>query len=152
MTYTHCCVYSTKTPDDGQKTCPKHVYFYFKNKFQKLVHLVGFIIRLYYDARSSECQSLERNASRTFGRAIITLPQLCTFSTSLHWSSVAWRPWNSRHCPAVFFSHLGLSALSFPQWKIGGAFRKKCYFFLRKSEAAYKQRRICTSILFRCLI
>jgi len=33
------------TPDDGQKTCPKHVEFYSKNKFEKLVHLVGFIIR-----------------------------------------------------------------------------------------------------------
>jgi hypothetical protein len=30
--------------------------FYFKNKFEKLVHLVGFIIRIYHDARSSECQ------------------------------------------------------------------------------------------------
>jgi len=44
MTYTYCCVYST--PDDGQKTCPKHVEFYSKNKFEKLVHLVGFIIRM----------------------------------------------------------------------------------------------------------
>jgi hypothetical protein len=33
------------TPDDGQKTCPKHVEFYSKNKFEKLVHLVGFIIK-----------------------------------------------------------------------------------------------------------
>jgi len=32
-------------PDDGQKNCPKHVEFYSKNKFEKLVHLVGFIIR-----------------------------------------------------------------------------------------------------------
>ena len=32
-------------PDDGQKTCPKHVEFYSKNNFEKLVHLVGFIIR-----------------------------------------------------------------------------------------------------------
>ena len=31
-------------PDDGQKTCPKHVEFYSKNKFEKIVHLVGFII------------------------------------------------------------------------------------------------------------
>jgi hypothetical protein len=31
------------TPDD--KTCPKHVEFYSKNKFEKSVHLVGFIIR-----------------------------------------------------------------------------------------------------------
>jgi len=27
-----------------------------KNKFVKLVHLVGFIIRIYHGARSSECQ------------------------------------------------------------------------------------------------
>jgi hypothetical protein len=32
------------------------VEFYSKNKFEKLVHLVGFIIRIYHDARSSECQ------------------------------------------------------------------------------------------------
>ena len=34
-----------KTPDDGQRNSPKHVVFYSKNKFEKLVHLVGFIIR-----------------------------------------------------------------------------------------------------------
>jgi len=34
-----------KTPDDGQRNCPKHVEFYSKNKFEKLVHIVGFIIR-----------------------------------------------------------------------------------------------------------
>ena len=32
----HCCVYSEKTPDDGQRNCPKHVEFYSKNKFEKL--------------------------------------------------------------------------------------------------------------------
>ena len=42
-------------PDEGQRNCPKHVEFYYKNKFEKLVHLVGFIIRIYHDARSSEC-------------------------------------------------------------------------------------------------
>ena len=34
-----------KTPDDGQRNCPKHVEFHSKNKFEKLVHLVGFIVR-----------------------------------------------------------------------------------------------------------
>jgi len=34
-----------KTPDDGQRNCPKHVELHSKNKFEKLVHLVGFIIR-----------------------------------------------------------------------------------------------------------
>ena len=36
-----------KTPDDGQRNCPKHVEFYSENKFEKLVHLVGFIIRIF---------------------------------------------------------------------------------------------------------
>jgi len=35
------------TPDDGQRNCPKHVDFYSKNKFEKLVHLFGFIIRIH---------------------------------------------------------------------------------------------------------
>ena len=44
-----------KTPDDGQRNCPKHVEFYSKNKFEKLVYLVGFIIRIFHDAaRSAE--------------------------------------------------------------------------------------------------
>ena len=29
-----------KTPDDGQRNCPKHVEFYSKTKFDKLVHRV----------------------------------------------------------------------------------------------------------------
>ena len=45
-----------KTPDDGHRNCPKHVEFYSKNKFEKLVHLVGFIIGIYHDSRSSERQ------------------------------------------------------------------------------------------------
>ena len=45
-----------QTPDDGQTNCSKYVEFFSKNKFEKLVHLVGFIIRIYHDARSSECQ------------------------------------------------------------------------------------------------
>jgi len=40
------------------ENCPKHVEFYSKNKLEKSVHLVGFIIRIYHDARSSECQKV----------------------------------------------------------------------------------------------
>jgi hypothetical protein len=36
-----------RTPDDGQRNCPKHVEFNYENKFEKSVHLVGFIIRKY---------------------------------------------------------------------------------------------------------
>jgi len=46
------CVYS----DDGQRNCLKHVQFYSKNKFEKSVHLIGFIIRIYHDVRSPERQ------------------------------------------------------------------------------------------------
>jgi len=53
----HCCVYSEKTPDDGQRNCPKHVEFYSKNKLEMLVLLVGFIIRIYHDARPPERQT-----------------------------------------------------------------------------------------------
>ena len=38
---------------------PKHVEFYSKNKFEKLVHLVGFIIRIYQDARSPERRNVK---------------------------------------------------------------------------------------------
>ena len=51
----HCCVYSEKLLMI-ERNCPKHIEFYSKNKFEKLVHLVGFIIRLYHDAQSSEHQ------------------------------------------------------------------------------------------------
>ena len=33
-----------KTPDNGERNCPKHVEFHSKNKFEKLMHLVGFIM------------------------------------------------------------------------------------------------------------
>ena len=42
-----------KTPDDGQRNCPK-LRVSFQNKFEKLVHLVVFIIRICHDARSRE--------------------------------------------------------------------------------------------------
>jgi hypothetical protein len=43
-----------KAPDDGQRNCLKHVEFHFKNKFEKLVHLIGFITEICHDARSHE--------------------------------------------------------------------------------------------------
>ena len=46
-----------KTPDDGQRNCPKHVEFYSKHKFEKLANLLGGVMRMYHDARSSERQT-----------------------------------------------------------------------------------------------
>jgi len=58
MTYDIAVCTIKKTPDDGQRNSPKHVEFYSKNTriFEKLVHLVDFIIRIYHDARSPERQ------------------------------------------------------------------------------------------------
>ena len=47
MTYIPLLCVQGKTADDGQRNCPKHVEFYSKNKFEKLVHLVGFIVRIF---------------------------------------------------------------------------------------------------------
>jgi len=51
---------------DGQRNCPKHVEFYSKNKFEKLVHLVRFIIRILYDARSPERKKVLHNLVNIF--------------------------------------------------------------------------------------
>jgi len=37
----HCVCTVKTTPDDRQRNCSKHVEFYSKNEFEKLVHLVG---------------------------------------------------------------------------------------------------------------
>ena len=42
------------TPDDGHRSCPKHVGFYDKNKFWILMRLVGCFYETYHDARSPE--------------------------------------------------------------------------------------------------
>jgi hypothetical protein len=56
MTYNIAVCTVKKTPDDGQRNCPKRVELYSKNKFKKLMHLVDFITRIYRDARSPERQ------------------------------------------------------------------------------------------------
>jgi len=58
MIYTIAVCTVKKIPDGGQRNCPKHVEFYSKNKSEKLVHQVGFIIRVYHDARSAERQTM----------------------------------------------------------------------------------------------
>jgi hypothetical protein len=54
------------TPNDGQKTSPRHVEFYSKNKFEKLVHLVGFIIKKLSQSRFGNsflmCRRQERDS------------------------------------------------------------------------------------------
>ena len=87
----HCCVYSEKTPDDGQGNCPKHLEFYSKNKFEKLVHLVGFIRRICHDARSPECQNLNC-CSPTFSHG--KTPKIISLSRGNPTQESVYRPEN----------------------------------------------------------
>jgi len=70
-----------KTSDDEQRNCPNHVEFYSKNKFEKLVHLAGFIMRIYHDALSPERQSREYNVS-SFNSLV---PYIVAFKDEIHY-------------------------------------------------------------------
>ena len=74
-----------KTPDDGQRNCLKHVESYSKNKFEKLVHLVGFSIRIYHDARSPERQIWQPE----FTVSDKVAPTLSLVTNSLHWAVIS---------------------------------------------------------------
>ena len=67
-----------KNPDDGQRNCPKHVQFYSRNKFGKLVHLFVSIIMVYHDARSSERQI--KFISQPFPNSYLVLSALLTLN------------------------------------------------------------------------
>ena len=44
MTYSIAVCTVKKTPDEGQRNCPKHVEFYSKRKCENLVYLVGLLL------------------------------------------------------------------------------------------------------------
>ena len=67
----YIAVCTVKTPDDGQRNCPKHVEFYSISKFEKILCLVGFIIRIYHDARSPERQIRHNYISISFVNKIM---------------------------------------------------------------------------------
>jgi hypothetical protein len=113
------------TPDDGQGNCPKHVELYSKNKFEKLAHLVCFIIKIYHDARSSECQiphyvfitkplertthisPVSRPATIEESRILNDYEQQSVFSVVVLCPRSSWRHWQlvytiiERDCPLV---------------------------------------------------
>jgi hypothetical protein len=84
-------VCTVETSDDGQRNCLKHVEFYSKNKFEKLVYLVGFIIRIYHDAKSPECQIhgkslliMKENSCESNLNFVKDVPKMCvSFATSV---------------------------------------------------------------------
>ena len=60
-----------------------------KNKFEKLVHLVGFIIRIYHNARSPERQTslLSFCNKRIFSNDIYTQPVVTFWKRCLCWGT-----------------------------------------------------------------
>jgi len=71
MTYSFAAC-TVKIPDDGQRNCPRHVEFYSKNKLEKLVHPVVFIMRSFWTIKkpcsqgSYVPQYYERNLSSIY--------------------------------------------------------------------------------------
>ena len=55
------------TSDDGHRNSPKYVEFNSKNKFEKLVLLVGFIIRMYHNSRP---KNVEFNSKYKFEKLV----------------------------------------------------------------------------------
>jgi len=78
MTYTIVVCTVKKTPDDGQGNCPEHVEFYSKNKFEKLAHLVGFIIRI--TVRTYNLLKNKQTKQKLFIMSLVT--QLCDTNSS----------------------------------------------------------------------
>ena len=65
-----------KSPDDGQRNIPKHVEFHSKNKFEKLVHLVGFIFKICKGADKSLARPGRKEANFSVRMAWISFGAL----------------------------------------------------------------------------
>ena len=74
------CTHSNGICHTGLLTACKHVEFFPKINFEKSVHLVGFIIRIYHDARSPERQIHTHIDMQSRNRTGQTLPVLCLLS------------------------------------------------------------------------
>ena len=95
-----------KTPDDGQSNCPKHADFNSKNKFEKLVHLVGFIIR-----NLSRCAVTWMPKKKAHGFRV-------AFRMEPHWAVISLQfvlePWNWLCGLRVVLSFI----LDVEQWRV----------------------------------
>jgi lysyl-tRNA synthetase class I len=59
---------------DGRKDRPKHGECYAKvNKFEKMVHVVGFTIGIYYNARTYERQIYKEQVTGAWERGDVPL-------------------------------------------------------------------------------
>jgi len=67
-----------KAPDDGQRNYAKHVDFDSKNKFEKLMHLVDFIVRIFSQKAAVYIVDVTGTKSEIYvvhrGQRILTTP------------------------------------------------------------------------------
>ena len=68
-----------KTPDKGQRNCPQRVEFYSKNKFEKLVHLFGFITRTILSVISSVSLYFWFRFYVIGGENVLNTSHVCTY-------------------------------------------------------------------------
>jgi len=78
----HCCVYSEKLLMMVQRNCPKHVEFYSKNKFEKLMYLTGKTV-LPCSQRAAHClysqpEEIIRRPTSFHSIALIIFPSTLT--------------------------------------------------------------------------
>jgi hypothetical protein len=104
-----------KTPDDGQKNCPKPVEFYSKNKFEKLVYLFGFIIRITWC--SAAAKALVRSQVTVCGTCYKQITRGIGLSRALfslcHSSFLRWRLRQTRpKCSFILTPALSVSSLN----------------------------------------
>ena len=85
MTYTIAVCTVKKTPDDGQRNCPKHVEFYSKNKFEKLVHLVSCCVysKKTPDDGQRNCPKHVEFYSKNKFEKLVHLVSCCVYSKKL---------------------------------------------------------------------
>jgi len=80
-----------KIPNNGQRNCPKNVEFKSKNKFEKLVHVVGFNIRksiMLHGDMNVKCLTLFYRATHMHRRTVQVLKwSVCQLDTAL-WLTV----------------------------------------------------------------
>jgi len=144
-------VYSEKTRDDGQRNCPKQVDFYSKNKFERLVNLVGFIVRICHDARSRERRTLctlfiDNCSNRIVSNSCFLLKKfmICEVTKTLHcfflWSEVYFETLRSRS-DTVWNPHSGTEEALESSDK-NTIFLTRSHFLVQNFSFCLRRRRI----------
>jgi hypothetical protein len=73
-----------KTPDDGQRNCPKHVEFLDKNKFRKLVRLLFLLKRTLLLCSTVKCYDARSHITMQHGHMLLCSTVTCYYAARSH--------------------------------------------------------------------